>query len=43
MLQSPGLRERLKHGCRDAAILYTLDNMVDRFAGGLDQALMLSK
>jgi glycosyltransferase involved in cell wall biosynthesis len=39
ILNSCELRTRLKEGCRTAANIYTLENMVDAFVHGVEQAL----
>jgi glycosyltransferase involved in cell wall biosynthesis len=39
ILSSPELRTHLKEGCRTAANIYTLENMVDAFVHGVEQAL----
>lgn len=39
MFQTPGMLERLRAGCLDSAGVYTLEAMVERFAGGVRAAL----
>lgn len=39
LLADPTLLERLRRGCADSAARYTLENMVARFCGGIDNAL----
>lgn len=40
-LRSPGLQERLRGGCLRSARRYTLENMVERFAAGVEACLKL--
>jgi len=40
VLSSPGLLNRLRQGCREGACRYTLENMVGRFAEGIQKALI---
>lgn len=39
MFQTPGMLEKLRAGCLDSARVYTLEAMVERFAGGVRAAL----
>ena len=42
-LLDPALQERLQAGCRESARRYTLKNMVDNFAGGVEACLRLGR
>lgn len=39
VLSDAALRDRLRAGCRTAAARYTIENMVERFAAGIEAAL----
>jgi len=42
-LRDPALQDRLQAGCRESARRYTLKNMVDNFAGGVEACLRLGR